>query len=197
MRAVGLQGDPDDVAGSGAGGHDEERVTNGGTVGHACLGDVVGTFAVLPPPADIRSERDVAERYPHARWLSSSRARMPRVTPRAADPPRRLFLLDGHSLSYRAFFALPPSLATTSGQVTNAVYGFTSMLIKLLAEERPDLIAVAFDVGKPTVRLDKVRGVQGGPARDARRVPPAARADRRGAGDPSDPGDRHRGPRGG
>ena len=80
---------------------------------------------------------------------------MPRVTPRAADPPRRLFLLDGHSLSYRAFFALPPSLATTSGQVTNAVYGFTSMLIKLLAEERPDLIAVAFDVGRPTVRLDK------------------------------------------
>ncbi len=71
------------------------------------------------------------------------------------DPPRRLFLLDGHSLSYRAFFALPPSLATTSGQVTNAVYGFTSMLIKLLAEERPDLIAVAFDVGRPTVRLDK------------------------------------------
>ncbi|HET9248689.1 MAG TPA: DNA polymerase I [Actinomycetota bacterium] len=77
------------------------------------------------------------------------------MTPRAADPPRRLFLLDGHSLSYRAFFALPPSLATTSGQVTNAVYGFTSMLIKLLAEERPDLIAVAFDVGRPTVRLDK------------------------------------------
>ncbi|MEZ0236028.1 MAG: 5'-3' exonuclease H3TH domain-containing protein, partial [Actinomycetota bacterium] len=71
------------------------------------------------------------------------------------DQPRRLFLLDGHSLSYRAFFALPPSLATTSGQVTNAVYGFTSMLIKLLAEERPDLIAVAFDVGRPTVRLDK------------------------------------------
>ncbi|HET7929203.1 MAG TPA: 5'-3' exonuclease H3TH domain-containing protein, partial [Actinomycetota bacterium] len=77
------------------------------------------------------------------------------MTPRAADPPRRLFLLDGHSLSYRAFFALPPSLATTSGQVTNAVYGFTSMLIKLLAEERPDLIAVAFDVGKPTARIEK------------------------------------------
>ncbi|HXY72536.1 MAG TPA: DNA polymerase I, partial [Actinomycetota bacterium] len=71
------------------------------------------------------------------------------------DAPRRLFLLDGHSLSYRAFFALPPSLATTSGQVTNAVYGFTSMLIKLLAEERPDLIAVAFDKGPPTVRLEQ------------------------------------------
>ena len=80
---------------------------------------------------------------------------MPRVTPDAAETPKRLFLLDGHSLSYRAFFALPPSLATTSGQVTNAVYGFTSMLIKLLTEEHPDLIAVAFDVGKPTARLEK------------------------------------------
>jgi DNA polymerase I len=80
---------------------------------------------------------------------------MPRVTPDAAETPKRLFLLDGHSLSYRAFFALPPSLATSSGQVTNAVYGFTSMLIKLLTEEHPDLIAVAFDVGKPTARLEK------------------------------------------
>jgi DNA polymerase I len=68
-------------------------------------------------------------------------------------PPRRLFLLDGHSLSYRAYFALPPTLATTSGQVTNAAFGFTSMLIKLLGEEHPDLIAVAFDKGRPTVRL--------------------------------------------
>jgi DNA polymerase-1 len=71
------------------------------------------------------------------------------------DDPRRLFLLDGHSLAYRAFFALPATLATTTGQVTNAVYGFTSMLIKLLAEEKPDLIAVAFDAGPPTVRLQK------------------------------------------
>jgi DNA polymerase-1 len=71
----------------------------------------------------------------------------------ASDPPRRLFILDGHSLAYRAFFALPSTLATTTGQVTNAVYGFTSMLIKLLAEERPDLVAVAFDVGKPVARL--------------------------------------------
>ena len=71
------------------------------------------------------------------------------------DHPRRLFLLDGHSLAYRAFFALPATLATTTGQLTNAVYGFTSMLIKLLAEEKPDLIAVAFDAGPPTVRLQK------------------------------------------
>ncbi|HJS26540.1 MAG TPA: DNA polymerase I [Actinomycetota bacterium] len=77
------------------------------------------------------------------------------MTPDAAERSRRLFLLDGHSLSYRAYFALPPSLATTTGQITNAVYGFTAMLIKLLAEERPDLIAVAFDVGKPTARLER------------------------------------------
>jgi DNA polymerase-1 len=67
---------------------------------------------------------------------------------------KRIFLLDGHSLSYRAYFALPPDLATTSGQVTNAVYGFTSMLIKLLTEERPDRIAVAFDKGPPVERLE-------------------------------------------
>jgi DNA polymerase-1 len=72
---------------------------------------------------------------------------------RPTDAPQRLLILDGHSLAYRAFFALPSTLATTTGQVTNAVYGFTSMLIKLLAEERPDYVAVAFDVGKPVARL--------------------------------------------
>ena len=70
------------------------------------------------------------------------------------DAQRRLFLLDGHSLAYRAFFALPPTLATSSGTVTNAVYGFTSMLIKLLGDEHPELIAVAFDTGAPTIRLE-------------------------------------------
>jgi DNA polymerase-1 len=77
----------------------------------------------------------------------------PSTADASVDAPRRLFLLDGHSLAFRAFFALPESLATSSGTVTNAVYGFTSMLIKLLAEEEPDLIAVAFDMGRPTVRL--------------------------------------------
>jgi DNA polymerase-1 len=77
---------------------------------------------------------------------------------------KRIFLLDGHSLSYRAYFALPTSLATSSGQVTNAVYGFTSMLIKLLTEERPDRIAVAFDKGAPTVRLEKYAEYKAGRA---------------------------------
>ena len=71
------------------------------------------------------------------------------------EPSKRIFLLDGHSLSFRAFFALPTSLATSSGQITNAVYGFTSMLIKMLAEEKPDYIAVAFDLGRPTIRLQQ------------------------------------------
>jgi DNA polymerase I len=83
-------------------------------------------------------------------------------TETAADRRPRLFLLDGHSLSYRAFFALPETLATSTGQVTNAVYGFTSMLIKLLAEEKPDLIAVAFDLGTPKARLERYAAYKAG-----------------------------------
>jgi DNA polymerase-1 len=64
----------------------------------------------------------------------------------------KLALLDGHSLAYRAFYALPPDLATPSGQVTNAVFGFTSMLIKLLDDEAPDALAVAWDRREPTFR---------------------------------------------
>ncbi len=70
-------------------------------------------------------------------------------------PGRKLLLLDGHSLAYRAFFALPDTLVTSSGQVTNAVYGFTSMLIKLLDDERPDGVAVCFDRGRPAFRHDR------------------------------------------
>ena len=68
---------------------------------------------------------------------------------------RRLLPLDGHSLAYRAFFALPPDLATTTGQPTNAVYGFTSMLIKTLQDEQPTLVAVAFDRSEPTFRHEQ------------------------------------------
>ncbi|MDQ3352920.1 MAG: DNA polymerase I [Actinomycetota bacterium] len=64
----------------------------------------------------------------------------------------KLLLLDGHSLTYRAFFALPTDMATASGQVTNAVFGFTSMLINLLRDHQPDRIAVAFDRPEPTFR---------------------------------------------
>jgi DNA polymerase-1 len=70
------------------------------------------------------------------------------------DTPR-LLLLDGHSLAYRAFFALPSeNFRTQTGQTTNAVYGFTSMLINLLRDEHPTHIAVAFDVSRQTFRRD-------------------------------------------
>ena len=65
----------------------------------------------------------------------------------------RLLLLDGHSLAYRAFFALPvENFQTTMGIPTNAVYGFTSMLINQLRDEQPTHIGVAFDVSRKTFR---------------------------------------------
>jgi DNA polymerase-1 len=66
----------------------------------------------------------------------------------------KLLLLDGHSLAYRAFYALPTDLATSSGTVTNAVYGFTSMLVKVLGDEHPDHLAVAFDAPAKTFRKE-------------------------------------------
>jgi DNA polymerase I len=65
----------------------------------------------------------------------------------------KLLLLDGHSLAFRAFYALPEDLATSDGTHTNAVYGFTAMLIKLLQDERPDHIACSFDLGAPVERV--------------------------------------------
>ncbi|MCW2772853.1 MAG: polA [Nocardioides sp.] len=77
---------------------------------------------------------------------------MPDAAPTTARP--RLLLMDGHSLAYRAFFALPvENFSTTTGQHTNAVYGFTSMLINVLRDEQPTHIAVAFDVSRQTFRL--------------------------------------------
>ncbi len=65
----------------------------------------------------------------------------------------RLLLIDGHSVAYRAFFALPvENFATTTGQHTNAVFGFTSMLINVLRDEKPTHVAVAFDVSRQTFR---------------------------------------------
>ena len=72
----------------------------------------------------------------------------------AARP--RLLLLDGHSLAYRAFFALPvENFSTVTGQHTNAVYGFTSMLVNVLRDEEPTHIAVAFDKSRQTFRLEQ------------------------------------------
>jgi DNA polymerase I len=74
------------------------------------------------------------------------------ATSAASDPRPLLLLLDGHSLAYRAFFALPDTLRTSSGELTNAVHGFVSMLVRLLVERAPAAIAVAFDVGEDEER---------------------------------------------
>jgi len=75
--------------------------------------------------------------------------------PSGASQRHRLLLVDGHSMAYRAFFALPvENFSTSTGQVTNAVYGFTSMLINVLRDEQPDHVAVAFDVSRQTFRSE-------------------------------------------
>jgi DNA polymerase-1 len=60
----------------------------------------------------------------------------------------KLVLIDGHSLAFRAFHALPLSLTAPGGELTNAVFGFTSMLLNVLRDQQPEYVAVAFDVGK-------------------------------------------------
>ena len=69
---------------------------------------------------------------------------------------QRLLLIDGHSMAYRAFFALPTeNFTTATGQHTNAIYGFATMLVSLLRQEKPTHIAVAFDVSRKTFRTEK------------------------------------------
>jgi DNA polymerase I len=78
------------------------------------------------------------------------------AAPDSDGRPPRLLLLDGHSLAYRAFFALPvENFSTTTGQPTNAVYGFTSMLINVLRDEQPTHLGVAFDVSRQTFRAEE------------------------------------------
>jgi DNA polymerase I len=69
---------------------------------------------------------------------------------------KRLLLIDGHSLAYRAFYALPAeNFVTSTGQHTNAIYGFASMLINIIASEKPTHIATAFDVSRKTFRSER------------------------------------------
>ncbi len=77
------------------------------------------------------------------------------MPPSKSPARRKLLLLDGYSLAFRAFYALPEELTTTDGTHTNAVYGFTSMLIKLLQEERPDYLVCCLDAGAPLERTEQ------------------------------------------
>ena len=75
----------------------------------------------------------------------------------------RLLVIDGHSMAFRAFYALPAeNFSTDTGQHTNAVYGFTSMLINLIKEEKPTHVAVAFDLDTPTFRSEEYTEYKGG-----------------------------------
>lgn len=77
---------------------------------------------------------------------------------------RKVLLLDGNSLTYRAFFALPADMATASGQVTNAVFGFSSMLQYMLNEHRPHAVVVTFDRPEPTFRHTSIPNYKAGRA---------------------------------
>ena len=77
-----------------------------------------------------------------------------------------LLLIDGHSLAYRAFHALPvENFSTSTGQSTNAIYGFISMLINVLRDESPTHVAVAFDQGRQTFRLEEYPEYKAGRAK--------------------------------
>lgn len=84
--------------------------------------------------------------------------------PTSIDTSRPLLLLDGMSLAFRAYFALPPDLVTTTGIVTNAVHGFSSMLVNLVRDHQPSGLAVAFDLPGDTFRDDVVDDYKAGRA---------------------------------
>ncbi|MGH9097096.1 MAG: 5'-3' exonuclease, partial [Acidimicrobiales bacterium] len=84
--------------------------------------------------------------------------------PTSIDTTRPLLLLDGMSLAFRAYFALPPDLVTTTGIVTNAVHGFSSMLVNLVRDHQPSGLAVAFDLPGDTFRDDVVDDYKAGRA---------------------------------
>ncbi|CQD24574.1 DNA polymerase I [Mycolicibacterium conceptionense] len=114
-----------------------------------------------PPPEGLREQVHEAARRARvaARILGTLSAETKNApTPNASgtsDKPT-LMLLDGNSLAFRAFYALPAeNFKTQGGLTTNAVYGFTSMLINLLRDEQPSHVAAAFDVSRQTFRKDK------------------------------------------
>nr|WP_308198305.1 DNA polymerase I [Arthrobacter rhizosphaerae] len=102
-----------------------------------------GADAALPTDAALQ---DVKVPPPGDRSVSATEAPVIPIT----DQPR-LLVLDGHSMAFRAFFALPADkFSTANGQHTNAIHGFTSMLINLIKEQKPTHVAVAFDVSDET-----------------------------------------------
>ena len=77
------------------------------------------------------------------------------ATGAAANERETVLLLDGFYLLFRAFHAVPSTFATSAGEPTNAVYGFTSVLLKTIADLRPEYVIVAFDSSGPTFRHEE------------------------------------------
>ena len=76
---------------------------------------------------------------------------------------KRLLIIDGHSMAFRAFYALPAeNFATSTGQHTNAVHGFVSMLLTMIRQQKPTHVAVAFDLDTPTFRSLEYTEYKGG-----------------------------------
>ncbi|OLL14778.1 DNA polymerase I [Actinomyces oris] len=93
---------------------------------------------------------------------ATSPATSPTPRPPSDPVPERLLLIDGHSMAFRAFYALPVDNFTTStGQSTNAVHGFVSMFLSLLDNERPTHVAVAFDLPGGTFRTEEYAEYKG------------------------------------
>ncbi|WP_083839701.1 DNA polymerase I [Arthrobacter globiformis] len=110
------------------------------------LAPVSETTKPAPIPSTTQTLQDIAVSSPDAPSVSATEAP---VIPLTEQP--RLLVLDGHSMAFRAFFALPADkFSTARGQHTNAIHGFTSMLINLIKEQKPTHIAVAFDVSDDT-----------------------------------------------
>nr|WP_314195796.1 DNA polymerase I [uncultured Arthrobacter sp.] len=110
------------------------------------LAPVSETTKPAPIPSTTQTLQDIEVSSPDAPSVSATEAP---VIPLTEQP--RLLVLDGHSMAFRAFFALPADkFSTARGQHTNAIHGFTSMLINLIKEQKPTHIAVAFDVSDDT-----------------------------------------------
>jgi DNA polymerase-1 len=104
------------------------------------------TTKPAPIPSTTQTLQDIPVFSPDAPSVSATEAP---VVPLTEQP--RLLVLDGHSMAFRAFFALPADkFSTARGQHTNAIHGFTSMLINLIKEQKPTHVAVAFDVSDET-----------------------------------------------
>ena len=98
--------------------------------------------------------------------------RDPVSTDGPADGP--LFVLDGMSLAFRAYFALPADLSTEAGTVTNALHGFVAMLVNMVRDHHPAALAVAFDLEGPTFRDELVPDYKAGRAETPEDLPPSS-----------------------